>query len=384
MKILKYVVLCLTLWGIPTFFAYDLSLGSKLSAVLYGLLLVYYFLVSKKRPLLPFIIFVLLYFIISGLIYVDSPKYYQTDFLKFLILVISGTELARNTTIKEFFIILILGASSILVHAVMFQDGYGRYSGFYLDPNGAGFVCLIGYCLSFSITTKSLKLFGQFLFTFAGIITFSRTFILLWILVSLIAIVSNRKNSVNFGLGIGVIVVVFSLATILQLNTVRFSAFQSILGNSTSQADIAVLEDDSRTATWATYYDMILKNPIFGNGYQALSGLDPTKQGVHNSFLMVLGEAGIMPFLLMIGIYFYMLKKSLAFFKTNVHYFLMTFSIFGILMTMHNYFSSYLVVFASLWIYTRVTETDEKKDLEEQNPWDLDNTVPLTEQPQNL
>ena len=380
MNILKIVILCVLLWGIPSFFAYDVSIGSKFNVLLYGLLVVYYFLVTKKKILFIFLLFIVSYFIISATIFVRDPQFYYTDFIKFLILIISGTELARNTELKEFFIILMFGATSILAHAMFFQDGYGRYSGFYLDPNGAGFVCLIGYCISMSINSKFLKLFGQFLFTFAGIITFSRTFMLLWLLVSILAVISNRKNSVNFGLGIGVIIFAFSLASILQLNTVRFSAIEGILGNNASQKNMAVLEEDSRTESWAVYYEMILDNPIFGNGYQKLSGLDETKQGVHNSFLMVLGEAGFFPFLLMIGIYVFMLKKSSMFFKSDVHFFLISFSIIGILMTMHNYFSSYLVVFTSLWLYTRITETDQIESIDHHNLLIMDNITSSKEE----
>lgn len=365
MVLLKYVVLCLLLWNIPTFFSYDISIGSKFSYFLYVLLGTYYFLVDKKRILTLFLIFVLLYFIISGLNYVQDPKFYYADFIKFIILILSGTELARNTSIKQFYIILIFGAISILFHATFFPDGYGRYSGFYLDPNGASFICLIGFCLSFAIKSKSLKVLGQVLFTFTGIITFSRTFILLWLLTSIAAVFSHRKNSMNLGLGLGAIIAVFSLASVLKLNVVRFSALESIISNDLNKSNIAVLEEDSRTETWSVYYDMILNNPIFGNGYQQLSGSDHTKQGVHNSFLMVLGEAGIIPFLLMSGIYIFMLTESLRFFKNKLHYFLIALSLVGILMTMHNFFSSYVIVFTTLWLYVRITEDDLKNEFEE-------------------
>ncbi|WP_028870980.1 O-antigen ligase family protein [Psychroserpens burtonensis] len=367
MNILKYITLIMLLWGIPSFFSYNETIGSKMSYLTYALLLMYYLMSSKRKLLIPFLVLGLSYFLISGSTFVNDVNDFTYKLIKYIILITAGAELARNTTKKEFFILAILGSLSILVHAVAFPNGYGRYSGFYLNPNGAGFVCIIGYCLSYVIENKKLRLVGQFILTFAGIITFSRTFISLWLIVSLLSILADKRNSLTFGLGAGVIIVVFSLASILKLNAVRFSAFEGLFTDQ-SESSISTIKDGSRLDTWSIYYDEIVDNPIIGNGFQMLSGLNPTKQGVHNTFLMVLGESGIFPFLLIIGIYMFMLKRSFEQFRKGPHKLMLAITIVGILMIMHNYFDNNLILFTTIWIFVRLenTENESKKEEEEE------------------
>ncbi|TDU40010.1 O-antigen ligase-like membrane protein [Gelidibacter sediminis] len=355
MKILKYLILIMLLWGIPSFFSYDVSIGSKLSFLTYGLLLLYYFLSAKNKLILPFLILGLLYFAISALSYVDNSLNYITELIKYIILILAGGEIVRKTTINEFFVMLMLGACSILIHAMLFQDGFGRYSGLYLNPNGAGFICIIGYCLSFDITKRNLQILGQFIFTLAGITTFSRTFIILWLLVSTISILANRKNTLNFVFGLGAIVIAYSLATFMQLNTTRFNAFENLLNSDTNSTAQAIIQEDSRMDTWSQYYSMILDRPLLGNGYQVMSGLDSRKQGVHNTFLMVLGESGIIPFLLIVTIYLYLLLSSIKYLHIASHKLMLSIVLIAILMTMHNYFDNYVIIFTSMWLFASIT-----------------------------
>ncbi|WP_040248840.1 O-antigen ligase family protein [Psychroserpens mesophilus] len=370
MKLVKYLALILVLWGIPSFFSYDEAIGSVFSLLMVCALAFYYFISEKRSFLLPFIILGLLYFLISGLVMVyGDPKYFRNDLIKYFVLIICGAELARDTTKKELFVILTLGASSILVHALFFQGGFGRYSGLYLDPNGAGFVCIMAYCLSFNIKPKYLKNMGQFLVTFAGLLTFSRTFIILWLLVSLIAVVSDRKNSLNFGLGIGALIIILTVGSLLKVDVNRFNALESIF-NDNQTTQVSVIKEDSRTDTWARYYDDILDSPIFGNGYRQLSGYDDTTPGVHNSYLMVIGEAGIFPFLVFIGIYLFMLFKNVARYKTEVFKIMFATTLFILLMTTHNYFDNFLLIFVSVWLFIQTTETvSDENEIE-----DLDST----------
>ena len=163
------------------------------------------------------------------MIYVESTKDYINEIIKYFILIICGAELARDTSTKEFIFFLMTGAISILLHAVLFADGYGRYSGFYLNPNGAAFICLIGYCLTFNIERKLLKYILIFIFTFAGAITFSRFFFLMWLLVTLISVIGDKRNVQVLGIGAGAIVLLISVAAILQLNAERFAMLEGLL-----------------------------------------------------------------------------------------------------------------------------------------------------------
>ncbi|MBR9913759.1 MAG: O-antigen ligase family protein [Algicola sp.] len=367
MKIIKYLALILLLWGIPSFFSYDEAIGSQFSLLMIGMLILYYFFSKKRGIVLPFLFLGVLYFVISGLVYLaGDPMFFRNDLIKYVVVVICGAELARDTSKKELFVLLMLGASSILIHAIFFQGGFGRYSGLFLDPNGAGFVCVIAYCLSFRIKPHKLKLLGQFLITFAGLLTFSRTFIILWLLVSIISVISDRKNSLNFGLGVGALIVIFTVGSLLKVDAVRFNALENLFSDN-NKSSISVIQDDSRTKTWSRYYEDILDRPILGNGYRQLSGIDEDKQGVHNAYLMVIGEAGIIPFLIFLGIYLYMLFKSTPLYKDEEYKPMLATTLLIILMTTHNYFDNFFLIFISIWLFIRITENISDTDVLEEN-----------------
>ena len=355
MKLFRYLLLIFLLWNIPSFFSFDINIGSRLSYAAYILLIIFHLFAKKNNPLIIFFILGLFYYAISGAVYVEDTELYIYAFIKFFILILAGTELVRNTNNLELFYLLILGSISIIIHATLFQNNYGRYSGFYLDPNAAGFVCLLGYALGLSIKNTYLKYVGQFILTFAGILTLSRTFILLWFLVSIIAIFANRKNAINLGVGSAVIVIVISIASILQLNALRFQALESFLGNNTTNS-LNVIQSDSRFDSWSVYYDMILENPFFGNGYKTLSGFYTNNPGVHNTFLMILGESGIFTLLIFCFIYFRMLFKSLFVFNFQPFLFIMVFALIGYMLTVHNYFESFVIMLTSFWLFVKINE----------------------------
>lgn len=365
MNIIKYVILGLLIWGASSFslVAFGSTIGSLVSYMVFVALLGYYLLAQKRKLLLPLLLLGFFYFIISGLIYVDSYKNFINEFIKYFIIIICGAEVARDTTSKELTYFLAVGASTVLIHAIFFGGGYGRYSGFYLNPNGAAFVCLIGYCLTFQIKEVKTKYLLLFLFTFSGVLTFSRFFFLMWFLTTLFSIVDDKKNFQILGIGIGAIALLVSVAAILQVNTTRFAFIEGIINN---DVKTKVATEGGRLESWSKYFDAILNNPYFGNGYKTFSGEDSTKQGVHNTYLMVLGESGIFPFFLLIGIYLFLIKKSLTTFKKHVFKFQLAVSLAAILLTMHNYFNNQLILFATIWLLVKLNESPQKKEFNTQ------------------
>ena len=374
MKLIQSIALIIILWGLPTFILliYGDSAGSNVSYMLFILLIGFYFLNKKRKPSWPFLILGFCYFIISGLVAVLDAKYFIFDLIKYFIIVICGAELARNTTQKMLFIILVIGASSIVFHAFYFQAGYGRYSGFFLNPNGAGLICIIGYSLGYSIDSKYLKLAGQFLFTFAGILTMSRTFIALWLLTSITAAIMNKKEMTTLGIGSFVLIIIFSLSSVLNLDAQRFSALEGLLDK---KVDSETITEDSRTDTWSFYTDVIIDNVIFGNGYKSMQGEANDNVGisvgVHNTYLMILGESGFIPFLIFIFIYIKLFLKSIRdHLESHKEYMFMLLTLIIFLFTSHNYFDNYFVLFISLWIFVKVNDNVEKQteNIIEQNP----------------
>ncbi|WP_298896303.1 O-antigen ligase family protein [uncultured Psychroserpens sp.] len=352
MKLLRYIILMLLLWEISSFSleVFGETAGSYTSHLANILLIGYYFLSKKRKLLFPFLILGLLYFMISGLVEVPDAKAFINEFIKYLILIVGGAEIARDTGLKDLCFILLIGSLSILVHSLFFVDGYGRYSGFYLDPNAAAFVSLIGYCLTYKLQNRQLRLILLFAFTFTGVITFSRFFLIMWLFISILSVFSNRKNAQGLLIGFGALLLLVSVAAILQVNTARFSIIESLFE---SEIQTTAFTEDSRTKQWTSYLDDIYDNPIFGNGYKSFMG-SSGRQGVHNTYLMVIGESGIVPFLLLIAIYVSMFFKSLPFFKSEIHLTLMAISLVGMLMVIHNYFSNDFLIFISMWLLVKL------------------------------
>lgn len=359
MKIFKIFLLLLFLWPTPTFILYSFgeTLGSLFSYFSFILLIVYFFLNKKGQIPYPFLILGVLYFMISGLVNVEDPIFFLRDFIKYIIVIICSIQLLKNSSDEDLYFIFIAGALTIFIEAIFFQSGSGgRYAGVFLNPNSAGFICIVGYCLGYGINNKYIRIFGQFLFIFAGILTFSRTFILLLIIISVVAAFTNRKHLITIGIGVFAFIFLFSLSTSLKLDTARFNALEGLFEN---KVDTHTITDDSRSETWSLYTHTIINNIIFGNGYKSMQGWEADtvgiKVGVHNTYLMILGESGIIPFLVFIFIFVNLFIKSvLIYFKENPEYSFLTFVLIMFLLTSHNYFDNYALITISLWLYIRI------------------------------
>jgi len=372
MKIIKWIILFLILCNMPSYMLayFGSGLGSITSYASSLLLLVYFFFARPRHKLLlPFILLGILYFTISGIHFsYPDEKLIINEFLRFMILVVCAVEVIHRTNKKELFIVLFIGALSIIINALIFPEAnanfyptYGRYSGFYLNPNTAGITCLIGYVFTYGINDRRLKLAGQIVFTLAGIFTFSRTFIIIWLLITLIAIYNNRKNLLVPVIGALILILVFVFSGRLTLNTERFDAITSIFESKGANSD--ALTEDSRTETWAIYSDMIMDKPILGHGYLKLSN----KQygpGVHNSYLMILGESGFIPFLLFLGIYTYIVSKSIRLTKTNPEYLYISIVIVLALLASHTYFTEFFKVFISMFLFVEIRKLQPTLNIE--------------------
>ena len=374
-KILRLVILFLLLNNMTAFALTYLgtTMGAIFSALSSVSLLVYYFF-SKPwhKPALPFIIFSLLFFTISSFNYTeqDTTNYFIKESIRFMIVVICGVEVMYRSKTSDFFYILLVGAFSVIITAVVFPESNayynliaGRYSGFYLNPNSAGYACLMGYALSYTIKSKQWRLIGQFAFTLGGIFTLSRTFFLVWILINLVSIIRDKKNIYVPMVGVIVLIIVFSFTNTDNFASDRFEALGSFFDDGPVQTQ--TLQEDSRTATWAMYYDLIMDKPFFGNGFtkfQRNTGLLP---GVHNTYLLVIGEAGIIPFLVMIGLYGYLFFSSLNLFKTRPELFYIMFIVMLSMLVAHGYFYVYNNVLLSIYVYVqlRKIKEDEKDDI---------------------
>ena len=193
----------------------------------------------------------------------------------------------------------------------------------------------------------------------------SYKFILLLILINVLSLFANRKNIVGLLAGaIGFVIILNTPA--FKLNQNRFGALQSIF--STQEVDTEVITEESRNETWALYTDVLMQNALIGTGTGAMQGANSYKVkigvGVHNTYLMVLGEAGIIPFLLIVIFYVSLLARSFKSFKQRPEYFYLAIVLSTFLLVSHMYFSNYVILFFTIWLYTRISRTESQNKIE--------------------
>jgi len=363
--ILKHTILALTILNLPTFglISFNPALGSLAAALMLVSLALYYFFIKKSKPLLALLLLGILYYSIAGFSFSGDVEVFIKDIIRYFLFILSVTEVAKNTTNAEACFYLLLGAGSIIINALIFSDEYGRYAGFYINPNRAGLVCILGFAFTYKLVNKKYKIFAQLIFTLAGIATLSRYFLLLLLLVNVTSLFANRKNIVGLLVGaIGIVVIINTPA--FQLNKDRFDALESFF--SEGEVKTTTITRESRQETWALYTDVILNNALIGNGYGSMQGHQGDtvgiKVGVHNTYLMVLGEAGILPFLLLVIFYISILAKSFRRFITHPEYLYLAIIMSSYLLVSHNYFYNYVILFFTIWLYTRfdLEKSDEK------------------------
>lgn len=366
LNLLRYFILASILCNLPSFLLtyFGGTLGSLTSYASSIGLILFFILSRNKKILLPFVILGMSYFLICSLhlpAVVDEVYFFKEN-LRFLIFAFCSATVFYNSSEKEIYIILLIGALSIVLNAVVFPtmqpgnfvENYGRFSGFYLNPNLAGGACLLGYCLSFAIKSSWFKLTGQLFFTLGGILTFSRTFIVIYILISIISIYHTRKNLKVPLIGVILFLGIVTFSSKLTLNTDRFNALQNLFGGNSDGAQ--ELNKDTRDKSWALYYDYIFEKPLFGNGYAEFQRQRPSLPGVHNSYLMVIGEAGIIPFLILIITLIQLLKLSFKNFKTKPWHFYSITVIMLLLMASHGIFNNFLMIALATYSFVKLKE----------------------------
>tara|TARA_R110000822_G_scaffold308909_2_gene437450 strand:+ start:4612 stop:5679 length:1068 start_codon:yes stop_codon:yes gene_type:complete len=336
------------------------GISSLISYLSYILLIGYYILSNKTKPNLWMIAIGLLFFSISSLSDSQYLPVENRDFLvyilKYFITVICGYELLKNTSSREITLFLFIGALTIILQIFFFNNPLldnGRYSGFYLNPNTGGFICLIGYGLTFAAENKKFRLILQVVFTIMGLLTFSRTFILLWLLTNLIAVRIDIKNLRVFLYGFGLLTVLVVFSEFLPVKNPRLEQIKAFIKG--DQVQTQVVSEDSRTETWSLYYDALFDHPFLGSGYNSFSGYSHISPvGAHNTYLKIWGEAGIIVISIFLAMYIIMIRDSLEQFKIAPHLFLITIAVVLFLSTFHNYFDNGYILFISMWIQAEI------------------------------
>lgn len=287
------------------------------------------------------------------------------EFIKFLLLVLGMSFCVKRLRHQTIINILFIGAFTIVLDALFFRFNdvvesdhvnlYNRYSGFYLNPNKASFVCLIGYFWTLFSDFKYKKTL-LILFTILGFLTLSRTFMLTWVLLNVMYSFINKKKLKYVFLGILTIPFVLKIVTsYIKLESNRLNFIINFFDS--DKRTLEVLNRDSRLDTWKQYYDLILESPLIGNGYGSMQGgMYKLNQGTHNTFLLIIGEAGVLPFVLFSILIFYFIIKS---YKIK-NFKLLTLSLVLLiqLIASHNYFTSATMIFLTIFLIHEINKSN--------------------------
>lgn len=378
-KILKYLILLLFVVNIPlvALNTFGATYGTVLSYASYLLLIVYYVLFTVGRSPNYWLLYLgCTYFVISGLqIHITGDEnHWFVGMIKFFVLMLFGNSLFREVTKKEMIFFLFLGALSVIANGFFIPSDYGRASGFYYNANPAGLACLFGYTLTYALKNKTLRQVLQIIFTIGGIVTFSRTFIIVWVLVNLFSIKKSRKNIRIFVLGIGVFLTLFIAGELFNLGGERFESFKSALSDDKPRSS---LDRDSRSGTWSLFYEDVLDSPILGNGYGSFQGGGLHGVGAHNTYLLIIGEAGIVPFLVFLIIVGKNLRLAWRKFQHDETLLYMSITLALYLLTLHDFFEyPFMLSLVVFWLnQTELARTEELSSLEKVKEIKLENDL---------
>lgn len=370
MQLFRYAVLALFIFNLPATALKFINptLGTMLS---YGSLLLlglYYIFESKGKVNKWLILIGLSYYLTGAFQYNGQLRMFLVVVAKYFIVVICGYEAIKRTTKKDLFYFLLIGSLSVAFHMVFFKGDYGRYSGFYINPNVAGFICISGYGLTYGLSNLRLKLLGQFVFTLMGLLTFSRTFIALWLFINVMSIFLDIKNIRIIFLGFLIISTLFTIDELVGLDNPRFQQLKGIIYNEGVTAE--EIGQGGRAQTWKKFYKHIEEKPFFGNGYGAFQGGGFYRLGSHNTYLLVIGETGIIPFSIFIGLFIYFLYWGVVYFREAPNILMQSIGLSVFLLANHNFFNFYYITMITMWLHYQLMEHKKSKKVKllEPNP----------------
>lgn len=212
-----------------------------------------------------------------------------------------------------------------------------RGSGLFGNPNEAGVIAAVGMAVTLvAINRIWLKVCLACFFFSMALFTFSKTAFFMVVAIWLLNIAV--KNNVSKGIMRLVLfaIILFSfLALFRDVIVLMFDGHQAkrvgqildlILFSSSESAGGGGIEE-SRGYLWKIGLHKISQNPFWGNGLGALHSMDGgnlsvntnVRQGVHNTYLVKLGDAGVIALIAFIGFLLIFGKRTLNLARTNLY-----------------------------------------------------------------
>lgn len=203
----------------------------------------------------------------------------------------------------------------------------GRYSGLTVNPNDAGFIFNISVIFGLMIWGRHRSGWNLVMIIvplIAIILTFSKTAMisaLIILLISLRAILGQRLRNAKLRYGsISLRFIYFMILFSIGFYTVnKFSkSFDTYQTRRIEQVSSVIrgtinYEVSSKRLELAQIaIDKLSNDWIFGSGIKTFSRMDEASLGVHNQFLLVLGESGLIPFFLFIYFNYKLFKHRIS------------------------------------------------------------------------
>jgi len=174
----------------------------------------------------------------------------------------------------------------------------GRASGITLNPNTAGSILTLGLIFSIDMVPKRLRLLFMLLIFIAVLVTFSRSALLLYLILTVIFTVQKKISF--FSLFVGVISLSFFIGIMLtfvlhfmKANGIRTTnieeriAYIETMGGSGNDKSA-----DERIHIVEAAYELFANNPLFGKGFAA-TALWNHKIEAHNQYMNYFAQYGI-------------------------------------------------------------------------------------------
>lgn len=364
----------ITLTGFNEFISYFLQTEEVFSYPILILLIIIFF---QTRNIFRFnstylLVFVILFYLIIGSFY--SVVNYNSDIIfshyrlylpSILIILIIGWRMQDYILVsswdleKIIFLMLMISNFSVLVFAVFdlnIIDDQGRYSSTLLNPNDSAFLS----CFSFAILLANRRKFRKFwsiylvISVIACLLSFSKTGFLNIIIILFLYFLLYRKTfSFKYIRQISFVLVVFSIIYINfsdklnEFQALRINNFYELL----FEGKIDATTTTKRSDIFNHSIDLIERNGYYsGYGLGTFHRIYSLERGSHNLFLMVFGESGLFPFIILLCFFVRFLYMAYNIIDSMSRFKLVSFLF--IILTMSNTTHSFLISKANIILLT--------------------------------
>lgn len=254
----------------------------------------------------------------NSILLFERWRYYIPSILLFITFFRVASILKYKNKLNDYFdflIYILAVGSAFIVVSVLFEYDFlshkarsiDRAIGLYTNPNRAGAIACIAQVatlfsiMSFSSIRRNTLIVIYFINLLAAVLTFSKTAIIITSLIiifsflftfkNLISIIHNRYKIIRrLIIIIFVGVLFFANAIFSSLSRLQKERLTQVGYFLKGQLNESTTTDRSSLAIYAI--NKIKENPITGHGIGTFSFMD-IGLGVHNQFLLMLGEAGI-------------------------------------------------------------------------------------------